>query len=98
MASISESLNPLAMRIITVDGRAPLLNSRIALAVAAAGRPLIGGTLMVAETPAEMGGAWQPEHDEPPGGASCANAAAGSIARASADASRRATQAPFFSS
>jgi hypothetical protein len=80
---------------MTVAGRSPLLNSRISLAVSAAGRPPMGGTAAPLEAAA---GAWQPEHDEAPGGASAADAATGNIARASADASRRSTQAPFFSS
>src|SRR5206468_6095200 len=49
IASISGSLKPLAMRPITVAGRAPLLNSRIWFAVSAAGRPLTGGTMTAEE-------------------------------------------------
>src|SRR5262245_7325701 len=58
------------MRPITLDGRLPLLNSRIAVVMSPALRPTMRG---ITES-AILVEAWQPVHELAPGGASAASA------------------------
>src|SRR6266516_1961018 len=71
MALTSSSENPLAMRSITVDGRCPDLNACMAATMSAGLRPVSGGTV----ASAVRAGAWQPEQESAPGGASAKPAA-----------------------
>src|SRR5258708_7864978 len=72
MAFVSSSVNPLAMRSITVEGRLPDLKSCIAVTSCAASRPASRGTVVSTERAA----GWQPEQELAPGGASAADAMA----------------------
>src|SRR5205823_13310313 len=72
IARVSSSVNPFAIRPITVDGRSPARNACIAATISAGFCPRSGGTLVSAEA---VGG-WQPEHEVAPGGSAAVAAVA----------------------
>src|SRR6266511_2973012 len=71
MALTSSSEKPLAMRSITVAGRCRDLNACMAATMSAGLRPVSGATV----ASAVRAGAWQPEQERAPGGASARPAA-----------------------
>src|SRR5262245_54584940 len=71
MALISSSENPLARRLITVDGICPDLKPCIAVTMSAGLRPTRRGTVVSTKRAA----GWQPEQEAAPGGASAGPAA-----------------------
>src|SRR5207302_8563966 len=89
IAAVSASEKPLAIRSMTVPGRWPERNSRIAATISAVARPARRGTGVCT---AELA-AGQPEHELAPGGASAAAAARGPASEISS-ASRQITRAP----
>src|SRR5260370_29883272 len=64
MAWVSSGVKPLAMRFIRVAVLLPSRNPAITASVAAAGRPVIGGSAVAGPALA-----WQPVHEDAPGGA-----------------------------
>jgi len=69
MAWVSSGVKPLAMRFIRVAGLLPSRNPAITASVAAAGRPVIGGSAVAGPALA-----WQPVHEDAPGGAALVGA------------------------
>src|SRR5262245_45035971 len=92
MALVSSSEKPLAMRSITVDGRCPDLNACMAATMSAGLRPVSGATA----ASAVCAGAWHPEQESAPGGASAGLAAEAWPINVKTKAVAVAMQAPFI--
>src|SRR5712671_4062067 len=80
MARTSSSENPLAMRPIIVEGSSPVRKACIAAMISPDLRPKKGGTGVSTLTLV----AWQPEHEDAPGGGSAPAALAQEMRSASA--------------